>query len=110
MALSGAHIACVYVGALGSLHSSHSLTAGIAWSETMANAGTTSRAAASSDEYTGSPCFEITASVDIYVAIGKSPVASNVSGDGAQGRIFVRANETRNLFCNPGDKLAWVAA
>ena len=51
--------------------------------------------------------FEVTASVDAWVAWGSTPDASQASGVGNAGRLLVRAGETRNVFYFEGDKLAW---
>ncbi|WP_157085665.1 hypothetical protein [Methylobacterium sp. Leaf99] len=105
MSLQGVHIACGFISAPQNV----ALLGAVAWSETLAAAGTTVNIAPSSLDTKGSPApaypgFEITASVDCYVAIGKAPDAVN----GA--RIYVRAGETRNIFCQTGDKLSWAAA
>lgn len=105
MSLQSVHIACGFVSAPQNV----ALLGAVAWSETLATAGTTVNIAPSALDPKGSPApaypgFEITASVDCYVAIGKAPDAVN----GA--RIYVRAGETRNIFCQTGDKLSWAAA
>ena len=48
--------------------------------------------------------FEISATVDTYVAVGPNPDA--VTGP----RVLVRAGTDRPFFCNAGDRLAWAAA
>src|ERR1700712_3575115 len=103
MALSGAHIACGYVGSTDGAQFLDS----VAWSETMTSAGTTTNVVPNNPAYRSgplSPIFEIRTAADVFVAIGAAPNAT--SGP----RIFVPANETRNLICHPGDKVAWVAA
>ncbi len=104
MALSGVHIACGYIGAAGWNGAAQALLGSIAWSQTMASAGTTSQGAPSISQATGAPSYEIYASIDVYVAIGPNP--DPVNGP----RIFVPALTTRNVFCNGNDKLAWAVA
>lgn len=104
MALSGVHVACLFVGGAGQGQQIQSLAKPPAWSQTMASAGITTQGAPNYDGGSGQPCFEIRSSADVYVAIGATPDATNGP------RIFVPANETRNIFCASGDKLAWVAA
>jgi hypothetical protein len=111
MALSGVHIVCGYVGGFGAGNFIQSLIGKIAWSQTMASAGTTSQAAPDVASAYGAPAFEIRSSVDCYVAIGAVPDASQTtSSTTSNARIFVPSGETRNIFCSKGDKLAWVAA
>ncbi|KQP82860.1 hypothetical protein ASF57_12045 [Methylobacterium sp. Leaf117] len=104
MALSGVHIACGYIGGKSGLNNRSLILSPPVWSQTMAAAGTTDKGAPAVAEDTGDPSFEIRSSADIYVAIGAAPNASTGT------RIFVPANETRNIFCSSGDKLAWIAA
>lgn len=105
MALSGVHVACGYVGGAGRNLQVQALMKKPVWSETLAAAGTTTNVAPTSvDQSVGDPCFEIRSSLDVFVAISSGPNATT----GA--RLFVPANETRNVFCAPGDKLAWIAA
>ena len=110
MALSGVHVACGYVGGPRDDKGGASLARKPAWSQTMAAAGATAQSAPSVSGRAGSPAFEIRASIDVYVAIGASPDASQANGSGDSARIFVPAGVTRNVFCDGGDKLAWVAA
>lgn len=111
MALSGAHIACGFVGHHGRDGVVQSLLGRVVWSETMAAAGTTANAAPETTPTLGEPCFEIQTSIDIYVARGKAPDASQTVGSGNTARILVKATDTpRNWFCAPGEHLAWIAA
>lgn len=106
MAFSGTHITCCLVGNA----SGAALAAKPIWSQTMASAGTTSRAAPGNPEpIIWSGMFEVRSSADIYVAIGKTPDASQASGVEDAARFFIPANETRNIFVQPGEKLAWIA-
>lgn len=105
MPLSGAHIACGYVNAFGGA----ALLGKVIWSQTMSGAGTTTQAAPNQTDAAIGPggfnlAFEVRASSDVYVAVGAAPDATNGP------RAFVPANETRNFFCRPGDRLAWALA
>jgi hypothetical protein len=112
MALTGVHVTCGYVGAAPG----GALLGNQAWSQTMTSAGVTSIGAAfpqSGVVGAGAASllgFEVTAAADAWVAWGAAPDASQVAGSEATARILVRAGETRNILCRPGDKLAWVAA
>lgn len=119
MALSGIHVACSYCG--GSAYDDTNWARPLAdswppkspavplmrapiWSETLASAATTTNAAPAENPAQAEWLFEIRASVDSYIAIGANPDASGGP------RLFVAANDFREVFCSPGDKLAWVAA
>jgi len=101
MALSGVHVACCPVFNLNNA----SLVGRPTWSQTLASAGTTTNAAPE-----GSSAFVIRAAVDVYVAMGVAPDASQTSGSGDAARVFVEANATQTFAANAGQKLAWVAA
>ena len=106
MALSGVHIACGYVGGAGQRLAIQSLARAPGSSQTMAIAGTSALAAPAFDGQHGAPSFEIrTFTVDIWFAIGPNPDATG----GARLPLTV-ADGPRNVFCSPGDKIAWVAA
>lgn len=116
MPLNGVHITCGLVNVPP--RSSPGLFGAAAWSETFpaSSPGTTSRAAPGFKDQDPDMrdesflAFEIQTSVEIFVAIGKAPDATNASGTGDSARIRVVAGESRNLFCEAGDKVAWVAA
>ncbi|WP_420102145.1 hypothetical protein [Bosea sp. (in: a-proteobacteria)] len=101
MALSGMHIACVD---LSTDESAFALAGAVRWAETLASAGTTANAAPATGVLT-KPGFQFRASVDAFVAYG--PVPSAAAG---QPRLFIAANDTVTVACQPGDKVAWVAA
>lgn len=111
MAISGVHIACGFAYASGGVS-----LFGAAWSQTMANPGTTGKTAAApavgGNKPTGMPvlCFEVRADRDIWVAIGATPDASQANGEGQQARLPIPSGETRYIPCTAGDKLAWTAA
>lgn len=96
MALNGLHVACGQVTVLQSV----ALSRKPVWSRTMPNAGVTDLRAPDLPTIG----FEIRAAVDVFVAIGPNPDAAD------DARFFVPANDTRNISCDPGDKLAWIAA
>lgn len=98
MALNGLHVTCAPIANFQSV----ALMKRPAWSHTMANPGSTTLKAPSVPMI----AFEVRSSVDAFVAIGPNPDASP---DG-EGRIFVAANVSRQIFCDAGDKLAWIAA
>lgn len=50
--------------------------------------------------------FEVTTDHDIWIAWGLNPDASKDVGKDDSARILVRAGETRNVFCYPGDRFA----
>lgn len=114
MAFSGLSVTCGMIGSKGGT----SLLANPSWSQAMATAGTTSvsggaKIPASSNTAFDSAAlgFEIQAAADSWVAWGSAPVASATGGTTSNTAcILVRAGETRNVFCNPGDQLAWIAA
>lgn len=112
MALSGVHIVCGYVGGRDAAKSADTLIGGpLAWSRTMTSPGITDLAATTTSPALGDPSFEIRSSFDIWFAWGPSPDATKASGDTRDTtRIFIPANETRNVFALPGDRAAWAAA
>ena len=116
MALSGVHITCAYVGGRRGLITHGMLLLGVVvWSRTMAAPGVTDEAAPESGEYQNPSCgdasFEVRSSIDVYVAFAPNPDASKAVGTTRNtARIFIPAGETRNVFANPGDRVAWVAA
>ncbi|NKM86356.1 hypothetical protein GFL54_19025 [Rhizobium laguerreae] len=105
MALSGVHVSCRYVGIAGKRGRVVDLPSKPIWSETMASAGTTTNTAAQQGgQEIGDVVLRVHASLDVWVAIGSAPNASTGP------REFVEANSTYDLACDPGDKLAWIAA
>lgn len=102
MALTGIHVLCTSVRTLNGA----SLTSLARWSETLSSPGTTTQVSPANEQ-----CFEISAGVDAYVAVGPTPDASQaVASTSSSARTLIRAGETRNLFGTQGDKIAWVAA
>lgn len=98
---SGLHVVCGTV----SERDNASLLREIYWARTLDTPGTTDLAVPTTANI--SVMFEVSASVDSFVSRGPTPPdpASVMNR-----RILVRAGETRNVFCDPGDKLAWAAA
>jgi hypothetical protein len=58
----------------------------------------------SQDFVGGQPCFRVKAAQDSYVAIGRSPDPTN----GPRHSLY--AGMDYDFGCQPGDKLAWIAA
>lgn len=114
MAFSGLSVTCGMIGTKGGT----SLLTNPSWSQAMATAGTTSVAggakipAAPAQTFDALALgFEIQAAADSWVAWGSAPVASTTGGSTSNTAcILVRAGETRNVYCSPGDQLAWIAA
>ncbi len=112
MALSGLNATCGFVGVKGG----GSLLASFAWSQTMSSPGTTTLSAREPSRPSGQYDalllgFEVTTSIDAWVSVGPAPDASQANGSTPNtARILVRSGETRNVFCNSGDYLAWTAA
>lgn len=105
MALTGVHIACAFAGGSGKRGLTLPLLRKPQWSETMASAGTTALAAPQDAQESGEPVFRVrTSSADIFVAIDPAPNATTGP------RLFVPAGTTEDIYCSPGDKLAWIAA
>ncbi|MCJ2040134.1 hypothetical protein MKK55_14465 [Methylobacterium sp. J-059] len=103
MALTGIHVTCAQIGDVNGA----SLISVAFWSRTMTNPGVTDIAAPQGR--TGMN-FEVRAAVDAWVARGENPDPTQVSGIGDSARILIPANETRNILCIPGDKIAWATA
>lgn len=104
MAFTGLHVVCGYAGAPSQRHLSQPILGEVKWSESPASGVTTTNAALASSDTMGDPIFRIRTSADSWVSIGKSPNAS------ANPRFLVPASEDYDVFVEPGDKLAWVAA
>lgn len=102
MALTGIHVVntklAVVFGA--------SLPSTPNWSQTMNTPGTTASGAVADQ----AGIFQVSAGQDAYFAIGQAPNASGATGSGSAARYFIQAGTTREVFCQTGDKLAWVAA
>ncbi|GJD51759.1 hypothetical protein OPKNFCMD_4517 [Methylobacterium crusticola] len=106
MALSGFHVCC----ALVNIQHGPGLMGAVQWGETLSSAGTTTNTAPNLNLSPtalngGFLNFELRSSVDAFVAIGPTP---NAGSGGA--RFYLPANETRNVFCGGGDRVAWIAA
>lgn len=116
MALSGVHITCAYVGGRdGEITQGMLLVGAILWSRTMAAPGVTDAVVPGAGEFPNPPfadaVFEVRPSLDIFMAWGPSPDASKAMGSTrSTARIFIPAGETRDVFANRGDRVAWVAA
>jgi hypothetical protein len=115
MALSGLHVACGHADIKGGAM----LMGSLSWSQTFTGSLTSAvqttqyafQPNAKPEAFDAAPlCMEITTSLDAWVAIGGTPDPTQVSGTRGTARILVRAGETRNVFCKPGDYVAAIAA
>lgn len=108
MAFSGLHVAAGYAGAASNRWASVAIIGRTVWSQTMASAGVTTNVAPPTRDVEGDPIFQVSTSIDAFVAIGPNPDATNGP------RQFIKANSDglggMSLYANPGDKLAWVPA
>lgn len=104
MAFTGVHITAGYAGPAYNRTFVAPILGKIAWSETMASAGTTALGAPDAREGAGMPIYRIQSAADVYVAIAPSPNASTGT------RTLVRAGVDYDIYAEPGDKVAWVAA
>ncbi|MBO3760028.1 hypothetical protein [Ciceribacter sp. L1K22] len=106
MAFTGLHVTAGYVGPLYNRGRTQNATllSNIVNSQTLTEAGTTTLTAPGHHDSMGAPVFRIQAAADSWVSIGVSPNAS--SGV----RTLCRAGQDYDLFVEPGDKVAWVAA
>lgn len=116
MALSGLHIACAYVGGRdGEITSGMLLMGAIVWSRTMAAPGVTDAVVPGVGQFPNPPfadaILEARPTIDIFMAWGPNPDASKAMGSTrSTARIFIPAGETRVVFADRGDRVAWVAA
>lgn len=109
MALTNLAVTCGYMGP-----GDHALPAAQpvfgrpAWSENLA-AGTTTQAAPVGP---GQPVFQVVAAADSWVVTGATALDASkaVSTKKSEARIFIKAATVTNIYVNPGDKLAWIAA
>lgn len=108
MAISGVHICFGFcnVGLVNGLSQS-TLPGAATSSQTMANAGTSTVAAAQSNAGAGPPMVSISASAAIFYATGPIPDASGAS---YPRRYYDPSFGREDIFVNPGDKFAWVLA
>lgn len=106
MAFTGIHVTAGYIGPLyGRNQTQHAaLLSRVANSESMTSAGITTIAAPEHHQTMGAPVFRVQAAADSWVSIGSTPNASTGP------RTLCRAGEDYDVFVEPGDKLAWVAA
>lgn len=100
MAFTGVHIT---YGSVCKVSDGNAIFGEALWSQTMNAAGVTDLA---SSDYNSSKkkAFLVQAAMDIFVSVGKVP---NAAGS---PRYLVRGGLDVPITCEPGDKLAWVAA
>lgn len=104
MALTGLVVVAAYAGSSVSRHLSQPIMGRIAWSETLATPGTTTNVAPPNRDDNGQPFVRLRCNVDAWVAVGKAPNAA------ASPRIALAANTDFDMFVDPGEKVAWIAA
>lgn len=104
MAFTGLHVVCGYAGAPSQRHRSQAILGEVKWTESPSSGVSTTNVAVAPSDTMGDPIFRIRASADAWVSIGASPNAS------ANPRLLVPAGEDYDVFVEPGDKLAWLAA
>lgn len=109
MALAGVHVASAYAGGKGWAGITLPLVGTPIASHTMTTAtfpgGTTSTVVApSEDQNKGMPIFRVATSIEIWLAIGANPDATNGP------RVHLDAGNSEDYFVHAGDKLAWIPA
>lgn len=97
MALTGVHLA---FGATHNSNGENTLPYALCLTQTMASAGTSS-----ANPNNAITLLTVSASAPIFYAIGPSPDATN-----GLRRYMDPANGDRDLYVNPGDKVAWILA
>lgn len=106
MALPSVHVICGFAGGDGSEGQKQGiqpLFRDIQWSE--APAAGVATASSAKEQSNARPVFRITNTIDVYVAIGTSPDASQ------DPRFALRATDApHDIYVKQGDRLAWQAA
>lgn len=98
-AFSGLHVAC-HAGALVSaIHVQRPIVGKTIWSESLASASTTTRAA---PQQGGQLVMRVYSTANAWVSIGPSPDATNGPRD------YITALTPYDFEVYPGDKLAWI--
>lgn len=111
---SGINVVCGLVATKNGI----GLIAVRSWSQVLTSAGTTT--APNGAREPRSPVnnfdglalgFEIQPAVDAWVTWGQNPVASATGGTtNDTACLLVRAGESRTVYPNPGDQVAWIPA
>lgn len=104
MAFSGLHVVCAYAGSMSKRDKSQPIMGDIRWSESPSSGAPTTNAAPNPSDSMGDPMFRIYAAADSWVAVGANP------DETTNPRFLVPAATEYDVFVEPGDKLAWVAA
>lgn len=104
MALPSVHIICGFAGGDGNQPTSKQALLRLPqWSEEPATGVPTTNGAA--DNGAMKPILRITNTVDIYLSVGKAP------NPAISPRFALRASDApHDIYVEPGDKAAWVAA
>jgi len=109
MPLTGAHISCSAVSS-GIRDSGLVLKSQPFWSKTFPSISS-QQITSDSAPGVGSVCIEISAGIDLFYAVGKAPDATqSTSGGVNSARAFLPAGAKEQIFANPTDKVAVVAA
>lgn len=103
MAFAGMYVGFGYAGAPSDRANSASLFKPVS-SETVASPGTTTITAPGSSGAYGVPMARLRASVDSYAQAAAVPNAAN------SPRVFCPAGEWIEIYVEPGDKVAYIAA
>jgi hypothetical protein len=114
LALTNLAVTCGYMGEGEHGLNNQNVFGQAVWAENLA-AGTTTQAAPSpgvSGAGTGRPVFQVVAAAASWVVTGATALnaALAVSTKPSEARIYIPANTPVNIYVNPGDKLAWIAA
>lgn len=115
MALPSFHVACCFAGILGPRGSEMPVITAAVWDAGPSSGVATTQVAPDigrgvalgiivGQEFVGQPNFRVKAAQDSYVAIGKNPDPNNGP------RHSVYAGIDYDFGCQPGDKIAWIAA
>lgn len=105
MAFSGMHIVFGYAGSNTNRNTGAELLTPVA-SENLTSAGTTTKAAPPASGALGQPMVQLRAAADSWASIGPNPNAANDT----VVRVLVPAGQPVEVYCNPGDRVAWASA
>jgi hypothetical protein len=99
------HVECGEVRTVGTGIQPIEVAGSLAWSETVATAGTTTNTAPSSpDASISAMVLTVTAEVDVWISLGSSPAPA------ANPRRRLKAGQTRSFLAPAGTRVGWAAA
>lgn len=104
MAFTGLLVTAGYAGSLTNRDKTMALPGLAIWSESGSLPYTTTKTAPPISDGAGDPVFTVVSDVDAVIAIGTTPSAST------SPRYIVKAGIEQTFYCQPGEKLAAVAA